>query len=479
MVVHSRPDHRIHWRSLLPLLLLAGMALLVRMLLSPPVGVPSSDWDLLLLFATTVAAVVWQPYPVPVLVLLALAIGSATGVLSLEQTLAGYSNAVTWIIVAAFLFALSFVKTGLGRRIALLFIRWLGSSSLRLGYSLALTDLVLSPVTASNTARAGGIIFPVASSLARELGSEPGETARKVGSYLLFTCYQANVVTSALFLTSMAANGLSSELARKTVGVEISWALWLYASALPGALSFLLVPYLIYRTYPPQAKATPAAQRFAQQELEKLGPLKRREKVLLAVFVVLACTWATSGLHSVSTISAALAAISLLLLLGVLRLEEVAGEQPAWATFLWFGGFISMAGALTGSSLTSWFVSSMNRWFAGMDGLTTLILLVIVYVYLHYAFAGMTTQIIALYAAFVAIATAAGAPPLLAALVFCFFSSLYACLTHYGDGAAPIFYGSGYIDQKSWWRVGFYLSLAHLLIWLGVGFPWWAFLGIW
>ncbi len=479
MALHSQVDDRTNNCSLLPLLLLFGIALVVWSVVPPPAGVSSSDWGLLVLFATTVAAVVWQPYPIPVLVLLSLALGTATRVLTLEQALAGYSNSVTWIIVAAFLFALSFVKTGLGRRIALLFIRSLGSSSLRLGYSLALTDLVLSPVTASNTARAGGIIFPVARSLARELGSEPGETARKVGAYLLFTCYQANVVTSALFLTSMAANGLSSELAHKTVGVEISWAMWLYASALPGALSFLLVPYLIYRTYPPQTQETAAAQRFAHQELGKLGPLKRPEKVLLAVFVGLACTWATSGLHSVSIVSAALAAVSLLLLLGVLRLEEVTGEQPVWATFLWFGGFISLAGALTDSSLVPWFVASMNQWFESIDGLVTLILLAIVYVYLHYAFAGMTTQIIALYAAFLAIAAAAGAPPLLAALVFCFFSSLCASLTHYGDGAAPIFYGSGYIDQKSWWRVGFYLSLAHLIIWLGIGLPWWAFLGIW
>ncbi|MFQ5741936.1 MAG: DASS family sodium-coupled anion symporter [Acidobacteriota bacterium] len=449
------------------------------LLLPVPSGIQSSEWQILILFVFTVGAVLWNPYPIGVIVLISLSLGLILGTLSLSQALRGFSNSVTWIIVAAFLFARAFIKTGLGRRIALEFISRVGSSSLRLGYSLALTDLVLAPVTASNTARSGGIIFPIARSLSQEFGSRPGPTAARIGSYLLFTAFQINVITSATFLTAMAANGLSVQLARDAAGVNITWGLWFAAASLPSLISLMVVPYLIYRAYPPQLKETPEARAYALTQLGQLGPMKREERLLSGVFVALALTWATSSYHSISTVAAAFGAVALLLVFEILEWNDVCGEKSAWGTLIWFGGFISLSAALNETGLMPRLIDATRDWFRGWHGVMALLVLVVIYLYLHYGFASMTSQIIALYAAFLAIAVLAGAPKLLAALLLCFFSNLDASLTHYGDGAAPIYFGSGYIDQRSWWRVGFLISIANLLIWLGVGLPWWRLLGIW
>ena len=249
------------------------------------------------------------------------------------------------------MYARAFVKTGLGKRIALTFIKKLGSSSLRLGYSLALTDLVLAPVTPSNTARTGGMIFPVARSLVLEFDSKPGPSARRIGSFLLFTAYQVNVVTSAMFMTAMAANAIAVQLAQQTVGVEISWGQWALAASLPGLIALLTVPLLIYLVYPPELKQTPQAQEYAAAELAKMGPISAPEKTLATVFIVLALTWATAVIHSITTIAAALAAVTFLLLWRVLEWNDIAGEKRAWETFIWFGGFISLASALTDTEL--------------------------------------------------------------------------------------------------------------------------------
>lgn len=464
--------------SPLKLLVLVGAGLLAAFL-GPPQAIESADWRMLCLFATTVLGVLWQPYPLPAIILFSLALGSALGVISVGQALDGYSAGITWIIVSAFLFARAFIQTGLGRRIALLLIRRLGKSSLRLGYSLAITDLILAPATASNTARAGGIVFPVARSLSQEFGSHPGETARKIGSYLLFTSYQANVVTSATFLTAMAANALSVRIALDTAGVEITWQLWFAAASLPAALSLAGLPWLIHRTYPPELKETPEARRFAQRELDKMGPPSPQENRLGVVFIALALTWGSATFHGVSTLSAALLAVSALVFLEVLDVDDIVAEKAAWSTLIWFGGMLSLAGALSDGNLIPLLIESLKGLFSGGHGLITLIVLALVYFYIHYGFVSMTAQIVALYGAFLAIALAAGAPPLLSALILCFFSNLYASTTHYGDGAAPIFFGSGYIDQRSWWRVGFYISVFNIGIWLGVGLPWWKILGIW
>ena len=221
---------------------IVAAAVAIRLAAPVPAGLDDKSWSLLIVFLAALAGLVTQPAPMGVIFLLAIAVAVIGGVLTPAQALAGYSNSILWLIVIAFMFARAFVKTGLGRRIALLIIRRIGTSSLRLGYSLSLTDLVLAPVTASNTARAGAIVFPIAVSVSREFESTPGPTASRIGAFLLFTAYQANLVTSALFLTAMASNPLAAEFARQIAHVNITWASWLAASSVPGIVSFAAVP---------------------------------------------------------------------------------------------------------------------------------------------------------------------------------------------------------------------------------------------
>ena len=115
----------------------------------------------------------------------------------------------------------------------------------------------------------------------------------------------------------------------------------------------------------------------------------------------------------------------------------------------------------------------------GWNWLPTLVVLVVLYLYLHYGFASMTAHVTALYPGFAAAAVAAGIPPLLAALPFAYFSNLNAGITHYGTGSAPVFFGAGYVDQTTWWKLGFLLSIMNLLFWLGIGLVWWKIVGLW
>ena len=462
-----------------PIVAISAAAGLVRATVAVPAGLDERSWSLLIVFLAALAGLIVQPAPMGVLFLTAITVAVLAGVLTPAQALAGYSNNILWLIVIAFMFARAFVKTGLGKRIALLIIRQIGTSSLRLGYSLSLTDLVLAPVTASNTARTGAIVFPIAVSLSKEFASNPGPSASRIGSFLLFTAYQANLVTSALFLTAMASNPLAAEFANQIAGVRISWGGWLAASSLPGALAFLAVPYLVYKLYPPELKRTPEAQAYASRELTKLGPASRNEKVLSGVFVGLALVWGTQQLHGIDTVVAGLAGLCVLLLSQVLSWSDVVDETSAWDTFVWWGAMMSLAMALNESRVTAWFADLAGNSLAGWRPMTALVALVVAYTYVHYAFAGQTAHVVALYSPFLTVAVAAGAPPLVAALLLGFFSNLNSTLTHYSDGAAPIYYGSGYIEQRAWWRIGFYLSVFHLIVWLGAGLPWWKVLGIW
>jgi DASS family divalent anion:Na+ symporter len=84
-----------------------------------------------------------------------------------------------------------------------------------------------------------------------------------------------------------------------------------------------------------------------------------------------------------------------------------------------------------------------------------------------------------MYPAFLGLSLALGTPPMLAVFILIFFSNLFGGLTHYSLAPAPLLFGVGYVDIKSWWKIGFLTSVINILIWSTIGVAWWKFLGYW
>jgi divalent anion:Na+ symporter, DASS family len=446
--------------------------------LCPHAGFDAKSWGLLCLFGSTITGLISQPLPAGAVLIIIITIANALGVVTIQEALSGFANTTVWLIVAAFIFAAGFRQTRLGERVAYLVIAAFGGSSLRLGYSLVAADLIIAPVTASNTAR-GGVTFPIAQGVAQAFNSKPGETADRLGAYLMMSLYQGNVVTSAMFMTAMAANPLIVELTKQTAQLQLGWTQWALAAAVPGALSLVCAPLLVYWLSPPEIRQTESAREFANERLRAMGPMSRGEKLLLAVVVPVLLLWITESWHGLSATTVAYIGVAGLLLSGALKWADVLAEHGAWDILIWFGGVVALADKLNKVGLLKAFSNAVAGLVAGWRWPLALALLLVIYNYTHYVFASATAHITAMYPAFLGVAIAVGAPPLLAALSFAFFSSLFAALTHYGTGSAVVIYGAGYVSQTRWWRIGFALSLAHLPLWLGIGFGWWKLLGLW
>ncbi len=444
-----------------------------------PQGLKPEAWHLTAIFAATIFGFILQPLPIGAVALASVTFTALAGVLKPAEAISGFANTTIWLIVAAFLFAKGFIKTGLGRRIAFLLIKAIGDSTLKLGYTLVLSDLIISPATPSNTARAGGILFPIVRSLCTAFESEPGTSARRVGSYLMQTAYQGNTITSAMFMTSMAGNPLIALLAAKTLNIQLSWGQWALASVVPGIISILVVPYFLYKFYPPEIKKTPEAKALAAKELTAMGPMSRGEKIVASVFIGALLLWSTSQYTQLDATVVALLAVVVMLAAQVLEWKDVLEEKGAWDTLVWMGALVGLADYLAKLGFIPWFAKTMAASIVGIPWLQAFIVLTVVYLYAHYAFASLTAHITAMYPAFIAVAAAAGAPPYLVALALAFMSNLCMSLTHYAAGPSPIYFGAGYVEQGTWWRLGFIISVINLIIWVGLGSMWWKVLGLW
>lgn len=455
------------------------LALAAAIWMLPHAGFDMRRWGLLCLFAATICGLITRPIAAGALMIATIAAGAMLRLFTIQDGLSGYANVTVWLIFAAFLFARGLVVTHLGERIAYGVVKRLGGSALGLGYSIVLADLVMAPMTASNTARAGGILFPVTLNVARVFGSEPGPTASRIGRFLMLALYHGDLVVSAMFLTACAPNPLVADIVRQESTARMTWIQWALAASVPGLVALAVIPYLVYRLARPVDLDTAAARTLAAARLEAMGPMSAGERRMLAVFSLVLAFWIAGDWLAISPTTVALVGVAMLLLTGVLDWRDIVEEKSGWDVFIWFGGLMMLAAQLEKAGFPKAFAQALAGAIHGWPWWWALVVMLVVYVYAHYAFASLVAHVTAMFPAFFATALALGAPPLVAAVAFGVLSNVNAALTHYGTGPAPIVFGAGYVPQTVWWRVGFILSIAHLVIWLPIGFVWWRVLGLW
>lgn len=476
------------WKALAPLAVAAVLALLPA-----PEGLAPHAWYFFAIFAGVIVGLMLEPLPGGAIGLIGVTLATvlAPWVLygpadlakpgfkpanaALNWALSGFSNSVVWLIFGAFMFALGYEKTGLGKRIALVLVKLMGRRTLTLGYAVTVADTILAPFTPSNTARSGGTIYPVIRNLPMLYGSKPDDpSARKIGSYIMWVAIASTCVTSSMFLTALAPNLLAVELVNKTANVSFGWAEWFIAFAPVGIGLLLLIPLVSYWVYPPEVKSGEAVPKWAGDELLKMGALSRRELVLAVLVLIALLLWIFGGSY-INATTTALVVISLMLLTRVVTWDDMMKNHTAWNTLAWFATLVALADGLNKVGFVKWFASTVAAQMSGFTPFTAMVVLVLVFYFTHYLFASVTAHVTALLP--VMLAVGAGIPGLDVAqfaLLLCLTLGVMGVLTPYATGPSPVYYGSGYLPAKDYWRLGAIFGVLFIAVLLLVGLPWMA-----
>ena len=442
-----------------------------------PEGLKPQVWQLFGIYLATIVGLVLKPFPVPITVLL----GVATSSILLSNTkdvLAGYSNTALWLIFAAFALSVAFGKTGLGHRIAYYLVRAFGSTTLRLGYVTAFLDLILSPATPSNTARAAGIVYPINLSIAEAVGSYPGETAKKAGAYLLQNGYFATKVTSFLFATAMAPNLLALDFITKLTGVSLNWGQWALAMFVPGFIMLMFIPIIGYMYERPSVKEIDN-KKIAADGLAELGPMKASEKglIVIAILAILGWVLPTFG-FKIDATAVAIVAMLATFVFGIIKWDDLLQTKAAWNTLIWFGGILGLSSALTKGKFFEWLAKYLEvHMNFGLDPFMMLILISVISVAVRYFFASGTAYISAMLPVFLIVGINAGIDPTLLAFILIGTNSYGGSVTHYGAAPGPIIFSAGYNNVKDWWTVGLISAVVCLVLNYVIGIPWWKITG--
>jgi DASS family divalent anion:Na+ symporter len=436
-----------------------------------PAGLTAPAWHLFAVFASAIVAVLDGGFPLLTSTMLAVAAAVLTGTITPAQAFGGFANASVLLVVIAFLVAQAVVKSGLGRRISLFMVSRFGSSSLGLAYSIVLTDAVIAPAFPSNTAR-GGVLFPIVLSVAEGSGSKPDDPeGRRLGGYLMFCTMASLAVSSALWMTATSANPIGIQLARD-FGIQIGFGKWLLASCVPTLTAILALPWVIARLYPPRVGKTPEAAVAARKALATLGPLSRDERITAVAFAVMVSGWIFADKLGLNVTSIAFLGLGILLMAGVLTLQDIASQGDTLTTFLWLAVLFALSGALNELGFMGYTGQILAKHMGGLSWPMAYVGLIVIYVAIHYMFVSQSSQVLALLGVFLDVGMRGGVPPPLMAFGLLFASSYFSIITPQGGSQNVIFVGSGYLTQRELYRLGLLTTLYFLVVFLGIGTGW-------
>jgi sodium-dependent dicarboxylate transporter 2/3/5 len=447
----------------------------LSLLLMPISGLDVNAHRLLAVVGLTVTLWITEAVPLAMAALIGPALCVVLGIGSAREVFRGFADPVIFLFLGSFLLAEAMIAHGLNRRIALriLGLDFIAKSPARLVWAFALITAAIS-MWVSNTATAA-MMFPIALSVVREQNSlDQGMPSALTTQLMLATAFAA---TLGGFGTPVGTPPNLIGLARieTTLNIEISFFQWM-VFGVPLALALAAAVVLLIR---------PVSGHHSAVSVAPLrGPLTRGEVNVLIAFGLTVLLWLLPGVIAIwrgssdpihrwlnerlpESMVALLGAV-LLFLLPVdwkqrrFTLTWKEAMRIDWGTILLFGGGLALGDLMFSTGLARW----IGEGVVALSGVHTTLGMVVVFTVAALVLSETTSNTASaamIVPAAIAVAQAAGVPPLQPAMAACLGASLGFMLP-VSTPPNAIFYGSGLIPLRTMMRYGILLDLIGVVL---------------
>lgn len=442
----------------------------------------------------TAAVAVWmavwwltEAVPLAATALLPVVLFPLLGIADIGAAAAPYANPLIFLFLGGFLLGLAVQRVGLHRRIALWVLLRVGTSPQALVGGFMLASALLS-MWISNTATAI-MMLPIGVSVLALLrehvdvargGANDAQPMQPFGTALLLGIAYACSIGGIGTLVGTPPNLVLAAYVREHYGIDLGMARWL-AIGLPMVAVMLPLTwwYLTRIAFRLPSTALACGRSVLAGELAKLGPMGRGERIVMAVFGLIALGWllrpqlvAWTGLEGLT--DAGIALIGALCLFAIplpagsgdathrsRALDWDTAKGVPWEILILFGGGLSLAAAVAGNGVDAFIAAGLG----GLAGLPTwlLVLGVAALVVLLTEITSNTAVTTTLMPVLAATAAATGAPPglLLTATAL---SASCAFMLPVATPPNAIVFASGQVGIAQMARAGFGLNLIAMLV---------------
>jgi len=191
------------------------------------------------------------------------------------------------------------------------------------------------------------------------------------------------------------------------------------------------------------------------------------------VLVLMALTLWIFGGAAINATTVAMAVIVLMVLLRVVSWDDILTNKAAWNTLVWFATLVALADGLNKVGFVKWFADTVGAYMTGFSPMMAMLLLVGVFFFTHYLFASITAHVTAMLP--VMLAVGMGVPGIdmrTFTLLLVLTLGIMGILTPFATGPSPVYYGSGYLPAKDYWRLGAIFGVIFFVALIVIGVPW-------
>ena len=451
---------------------------------------PGEDPAVARMAAVAVWMAAWwvtEAVPIPVTSLLPLVLMPVLGIEKMKVVAPNYGRSTIFLFLGGFLLALALQASGAHRRMALWIVHRVGSRPRRLVLGFMVASAMLS-MWVSNTATVM-VLMPIGLSVLSAMKDRGvGEAAiKRLGiTVMLGIAYAADIGGMATLVGTPPNLSYKEQLVRLFPGApDPSFMEWMQLG-LPISVLFLGSGWLLLtRVTFRLGDEEMLGSRDAIAELrDRLGPVRRDEKVAAGIFGATALLWMTrkgvtiggvelpgwGGLLPDGHVDDATVAVTMAVLLFLIPSRDRPGErllewrhakEVPWGMLLLFGGGFALAAGFRSSGLSLW----MGEQFTALKGLPPYAVMIVVCVALTFlteltsntATTEMVLPILA--AAGVAIGTDPRYLMIPATL-----SASCAFMMPVASPTQAIVFGSGWVPIREMIRAGIWFNILGVIL---------------
>ncbi len=437
--------------------------------LPTPAGLSVAGQKAIAIFIVCLLLWITQLIPLAVTSLLALALLPLSGVISGTETYSLFGNEAVFFIMGAFILAAAVVKSGLSSRLALLTLRYFGSSPQQLIFGIIAISTFLAFWMPEHAVAA--MMFPISIEIARSLKLKPGSSNYGKAIFLAMS-YGAITGGVATFLGG-ARNPLAIAILKKATGKSIGFFQWMVAIVPLVLFTSLIAYFLIVYFYRPDVAEIGKAKNILKSRLSQIGRMSLEERVTGIVMLITILAWIFYG-EMWGLANIAIVAVASLFILRLVSWKDIE-DYVNWGVILMYGGAIALGYALEITKAASWVAKgTITSWIS--SPLAVLITISIVAVFLTEGISNVAVVAI-LMPIGVSLSKSLGVDPRIITMMIAVPSGL-AFMLPMGTPPNAIAFSSGFVGIRDMIKVGFVLNAISLILFFGLIQIYWPLIGL-
>ena len=258
----------------------------------------------------------------------------------------GFTQSALWTLIPAFFFGYTLQKTGLGRRIAMMVIRWCKPTYISLVFAWVPIGVVLSILTPATTVRVA-IMLPIAVQCCELFNLKKGSNGN---SLIILTAFAMALIPGSGWLTGVIWGPfIQGQMAN--AGIAVTFGDWIGILLVPVIIAtVLLVAGGLFILKPEEKLSSQAIE-----AIKKQSPIKMSKNEITSAIILMAVFVAslTTSLHGLSTAVICITAMLCFFVFGVLETKDF-NAAANWNLIIFIAMAFSLGPIFSTTGISEW-----------------------------------------------------------------------------------------------------------------------------